>query len=195
MNKLFCYTRRLLHDPDARHGMATLFGMIFNSSYAIWCLLVGILNKDSWFIAVAAFYTLAPVVRYLSIDGRLSQDGRRALYVLLLYVACAMSWVLLRASLYNELQGLTRRFLPVLMIYASLSILYTVYSLGHSRGRSRSLSYALRLSLLLILFYNLQSAFLFYIGLRDSVKNVFNTITASAVSISLFHLAKRSGAR
>ena len=55
MKNTASYLRLLLRDGEARRGAVSFIGMLFNSAYAVWCLIVGILFSNSLLIAVAAF--------------------------------------------------------------------------------------------------------------------------------------------
>ena len=193
MKKTIRYLRGLLADPISRRGVAALLGIVFNSAYAIWSLVVGIFFSNSWLVAVAAFYALAPIVRYLSIDGSLNLAGRVALSRLLVFVAFALSGLMLRTALTSDGTASPHGTVWIWILYAGFNLIRTLFNFLKKDGRSNALADSLRLTVTLISLFNLQTALLSEVEITIHNKMVINVITASAVSVSLFYLAKRSG--
>ncbi len=193
MKRFFSYVALCFSDSSVRFNLGMLFGMILNILYIAFNFVLGILYGNVWLITVGAYYMLIVVLRYMLIDDTSPDNSRvpRLVSRLLLIVAIPMTGIIVYTVLTDYRGLLPRRIVPVLVLYAALSLIRALFGIFFSKHREKGEKslHLIRLSLALVSIFNFQVAYLNYLWVDYSLKSLINLITGAAVTTSLLALS------
>ncbi len=195
MNAFIRYIFVYFRDSDIRFNVAVLLGLVINSFYIIFNLIIGILYANPWSVAIAAYYILIAVFRYLLIGDT---DGQKEAARAVSAIMTVLSFVMLGIMVYTSLGGANKSYpsavLPIFAAYACISIARALFGLfirDLDSSCPRRTAHAIRLSNALLSLFNLQTSLFAYIGISSGLSVLLNTLTAAVASISMFVLARR----
>ncbi len=199
------YTEKYLSDAELRARVSLYAGVLINIGYAIFKFAAGVLYSSVWFGAVAIYYIVLSLIRFLLIKAdrvfvKSADDtychgwkSYRLCGILLLLLNTAMSGMAVQVIWCNE-----GYFYPGFVIYASAA--YTFYRLTVAiiRISGRKISNpillatkALDLSMALMAMFTLQTAMFASFGKDMTVESrrLMNILTGGAVCVAVLGIA------
>lgn len=186
------YGQSFLHDQEYRETVSLYVGLFSNLLYAAFKAVTGILYHSTWFGAIAGYYLILSVIRFLllrSVRKKGSYEDELRRYrlsgILMLLLNIAMSAMIAQMVWQNQ----TYRY-PGFIIYASAA--YTFYSITvaiinlfqyHKMDHPvLSAAKMLAFGTALLSLFALQTALIAEFGEADEVfRQLMNTITGSVV--------------
>lgn len=193
------FGNRYISSPPFRAVVSLYTSLAINLAFAIFKLAMGILYASFWFGAVAIYYGILCIVRFLLVrhirkgDGELQREYRQ--YRLCGYTQIAIS-IALSGVVYQLVhQGKTYHY-PGLLIYAAAT--YAFYSMtmavinlikrNRLQSPALSASKALGFSTALVAILTLQTALLTTFGSDAAYAQIMNTISGTVVCLVTFSM-------
>lgn len=200
------YTSRYLNEAELRARISLYTGLVINLIYALFKLSTGILYQSFWLGAVAVYYMILFLIRFILLRNNRISEKRdspvsRRLHQLKSYRICggllfvlniAMSGMIFQMIWQNKNYSY-----PGLIIYASAA--YTFYRLTLAvinvfkfrkiDNPIFSAAKALDLAVAFMSLFALQTAMLTEFGGTDEFKRIMNAATGGAVSAFVFGMA------
>ena len=195
MKSLGKYIRIYFNDKSARKSVNALLSIIFNALYIVFNLVLGIVYKSAWFVAVGAYYAASALLR-CSVILPWQRENKNDLYetgVMIALLSVPMSGIIFYTVISGREVSYPPFILVCLAVYTLPRTAYYLYKLFFGERCVFLKCYnRIRLATTNLSVFNLQIALLSFFGIYGRVSIFLNFVTGSVAVISTLSAARQA---
>jgi hypothetical protein len=201
--RIFPFCEKIIMNKKARTKLMLRLGLMINVVYAVYNLLTGVLYGSVWFGAVAIYYLMLCAVKFFLLFRGFDPKGsrRRALKdmrisgIMLIFLNLTISLLIYRMIVTDSVHLYGRSVIAMAAGYTVFRIVAVVTDWISSKGNFDPIFFTVKglsFSVALMSLFSLQTSILDRFMNSGGVRQGINTLTGSAVSVTVLIIGIRT---